>query len=380
MKLKSDYYFLRGCFALEEVLQKILEKSSRRIISSLVLEQKVQAGLKATGRDVWSYGSFARAMAKLVERGLLAPVKAPGYNGRRPPLAVRYRRAVKPLHRPPEIFQFRSQMDLSYFARKHEEFYRYQDILQAMDRYLVEVAREKPLVWDTLNERSFQLAGDEKFLASPAGAALLSRIRISHEDLHCHPVSEPFFYRLLDSGVGRKEPVSVLVVENKDSFHTLYCLLEEGFLVLYPPIDLVVYGEGNKICGSWPFFYGIPGLVDKQIRVYYYGDLDPMGLIIFYRWQKIIQRRVAERGDWHDLAASLQILPAQGLYRCLLQQGRGRESNVEGSIPADYEVPLWAQFAPVLRRSIKELWAGGRMIPQEALSASRLTALKEIVL
>ncbi len=364
------------------MLQKILEKSSRRIISSLVLEQKVQARLKAAGRDrdTWSYGSFVRAMAKLVERGLLAPVKASGYNGRRPPLAVRYRRAVKPSHRPPEIFQFRSQMDLSYFARKNEEFYRYQDILQTMDRYLVEVAREKPLVWDTLNERSFQLAGDEKFLASPGGVALLHRIRISHEDLYCRPVSEPFFYRLLDSGVGWKEPVNVLVVENKDSFHTLYRLLEEGSLALRPPVDLVVYGEGNKICGSWPFFHEIPGLVGKQIRVYYYGDLDPMGLIIFCRWQKIIQRCVAERGDWYDLAASLQILPAQGLYRYLLQQGRGRDSKVQSPIPADYEVPLWAQFVPGLRRSIEELWAGGRMIPQEALSASRLAAIKEIIL
>ena len=136
-------------------------------------------------------------MNKLVEEGLLVPVKASGYNGRIPPLAVRYRRTAKPVRRPPELFQFRSRMDLSYFTRKPQEFYRYRDLLQAIDRYLVKTAQKKPLVWDTLNERSFQLTGDEKFLDSAEGAALLRRIQVNHADLHCYPVSEPF-YRLLD--------------------------------------------------------------------------------------------------------------------------------------------------------------------------------------
>ncbi len=80
-------------FALEKILQKILEKSSRRIVSSLVLEQEMQSRLSGTGRGAWSYESFARAMDKLVEQGLLAPVKASGYNGRIP----LWRRAIAAL-------------------------------------------------------------------------------------------------------------------------------------------------------------------------------------------------------------------------------------------------------------------------------------------
>lgn len=364
---------------MEKVLQKILEKSSRRIISSLVLEQELQSRLSGTGRSAWSYESFTRAMNKLVEEGLLVPVKASGYNGRIPPLAVRYRRTAKPVRRPPELFQFRSRMDLSYFTRKPQEFYRYRDLLQAIDRYLVKTAQKKPLVWDTLNERSFQLTGDEKFLDSAEGAALLRRIQVSHADLHCYPVSEPFFYRLLDGETEQAKSTNVLVIENKDSFHTFCRLLEQGTLILHPPVGLVIYGEGNKICGSWPFFNEIPGLAGKQIQAYYYGDLDPMGLIILRRWQKAVERVIGENRR-RDLASSLQILPAQGLYHSLLQQGQDRELQVEVTSSTGYLEPLWAQFAPELRRSIEELWAGGRMIPQEALSASRLAELKEIVL
>lgn len=366
---------------LEKALRKIIEKSSRRIVSTLALEHELQGRLGRNGQDEWSYESFARAMEKLVEEGLIVPVKASGYNGRIPPLAVRYRRIARPVSPPPELFHFRSQMDLSYFARRPQEFYRYQDILQAIDRYLVGTAQEKPSVWDTLNERSFQLTGDEKFLDSAEGADLLRRIQVSHEDLHCYPVAEPFFYRLLDDRIRQAKSINVLVIENKDSFHTFCCLLGEGSLILRPPVSLAIYGEGNKICGSWPFFNEIPGPASKQIRAYYYGDLDPMGLIILQRWQKAVQRaREENRGN--DLASALEILPAQGLYRALLQQGRDRELKIkaEGLLPAaDLEL-LWTQFAPELRRSIEELWARGRMVPQEALSASRLAELKEITL
>jgi len=73
-------------------------------------------------------------------------------------------------------------MDLSYFTRKPQEFYRYRDLLQAIERYLVKTAQKKPLIWDTLNERSFQLTGDEKFLDSAEGVGLLRRIQVSHAE------------------------------------------------------------------------------------------------------------------------------------------------------------------------------------------------------
>lgn len=366
---------------MEKVLQGILEKSPRQILSSLDLEQRVQGRLSAVGRGAWSYVHFARAMDGLVERGLLAPVRASGYNGRIPPLAVRYRRTARPVSPPPEMFQFRSRMDLSYFARRPREFYRCRGELEAIDKYLLEFGRDKPPVWDTLNERSFQLTGDEKFLASAKGAALLGRIRIGLADLHCYHVAEPFFYQLLESEGDQAGPVNVLIIENKDSFHTICRLLKQGFLLLIPPISLAIYGQGNKITGSWPFLSEIPGLAGKTIRAYYYGDLDPMGLTILGRLQKAVQRAARmEEGPGLEVAHLLQILPAQGLYRFLLKQGRYRELKGMGPDSAKCLDVHWGRFAPDLRRAIEELWEGGRMIPQEALSASRLAALKEIAL
>lgn len=366
---------------MEKVLQGILEKSPHKILSSLDLEQRIQDRPGAASRGAWSYALFARAMEGLVEQGLLAPVRASGHNGRTPPLAVRYRRIVRPVSPPLEMFQFRSRMDLSYYARRPREFYRRRGELEAIDRYLLESGRDKPAVWDTLNERSFQLSGDEKFLASAEGAALLARIRIRLADLHCYHVAEPFFYQLLSGEGDQTGPVNALIVENKDSFHTLCRLLKQGGLVLNPPISLAIYGEGNKISGSWPFLSEIPGLAGRAIRAYYYGDLDPMGLMILRRLQEAVQRAAGtEAGPGSEVARSLQLLPAQGLYRCLLHQGRHRE--LKGASPGPGWCPgaLWARFAPDLRQAIEELWEGGGMIPQEALSASRLAALKEIAL
>ena len=129
-------------------------------------------------------------------------------------------------------------MDLSYFHSHPEDFYRYYEILRAIDLYLVENAGKGPEVWDTVNERSLFLTGDEKFLLSAEGGKLLNKINITLEDLHCYKVAEPFFYRLLADDVHHAGEIYGLIIENKDTFETFSRLQGEGYLCLSP---LVIY-------------------------------------------------------------------------------------------------------------------------------------------
>lgn len=149
---------------MEKLLQTIITAKSRQIVSAWEIEQDIK---KQLGELQWEkkggYEALVRGVEELVEKGLLTPIKASGHNGRVPPLSARYRRIRKRVEHPTELFNFRSPLDLSFYVNNLREFERYREILWAIDLYLVKTAKKRPEVWDTINERSFQLTGDEKF-------------------------------------------------------------------------------------------------------------------------------------------------------------------------------------------------------------------------
>lgn len=366
---------------MEELLQRIIFERSRQIISAWEMEEDLK---KRLGERQWEkkggYEALACAVEALVEKGLLIPVSSSGHNGRVPPLFARYRRRREKLKQPLELFNFRSAIDLSFYANNPAAFERDKEILLSIDAYLIKTAEKKPKIWDTLNERSFQLTGDEKFLASSAGAALLRRIKLRPQDLHCYPVPEPFFYREAGISPLPEERTKALVIENKDTFETFSRLQSEGMLSFSPPLHLFIYGEGNKITGSWPFLYKIEKTGKKGVDLYYFGDLDPEGIAIFCRLRQSVQKAFAdaEKKDPLSFCHEPRVILSEKLYRLLLEQGRSRP--LTGAAAAEEFGINFAESwcSPELAARIKQLWSAGKMIPQEALSASYLSALQEV--
>ena len=271
-------------FVVKDYLKKVLEEYPRKTIDTRELASRVQAIMGEGGWEkAGGYEVFAGDVESLVAEGVLSPVKTSGSNGRVPPLAVRYRLEKEKSAVPAELFNFRSGMDLSYFYRYPTEYECYRKVLQGLDDFLLKTENNKPGIWDTVNERSLQLAGDEKFLSSGEGSRLLSRVKLTLADLYCYKVSEPFFYRQFRNKSITKDTVHGLIVENKDTFATVLRLLEYRYLRFSPSLDLLIYGEGNKITRSWSFIDSIPGVEDKKVRLFYFGDLDPEGINIFNR-------------------------------------------------------------------------------------------------
>ncbi|NLY39113.1 MAG: hypothetical protein GX044_07420 [Firmicutes bacterium] len=361
---------------MQEFLQKIIDNYPRKTISSRDLENEV---VSLMGESAWeragAYETFAHAVARLVQKGELVPLKASGLNGRVPPLAAKYR-LKRSKQYSSEIFSFRSSMDLSYFHRHPEQFQAYQQILQNIDQYLLAASNKEPVVWDTVNERSLALTGDEKFLSSSEGAALLSKINVTLADLHCYKVAEPFFYRQFKNA-GASAEINGLIIENKDTFASISRLLERSLLRFSPALDLIIYGEGNKITKSWTFIETIPWVSGKTVNLYYFGDLDPEGFKIYHR----LLSQVNHYNSSMMAKAVLQLELAESLYALLLQQGLTRPLHKPVD---DKDISILSiscmNFSPELRISILELWLDDKMIPQEALSASRLAELGVIKL
>lgn len=69
----------------------------------------------------------------------------------------------------------------------------------------------------SLNERSFQIWGREKFLQREQGRKILAHCGVGIEQLHIYDTTEPLAYY----SASRRIPQTVLILENKDTFYSM---------------------------------------------------------------------------------------------------------------------------------------------------------------
>ncbi len=260
-----------------KILQAINTSPKKILILATDIQKPVIKYLGEKWERCGGYQAFAAAIHALEKEETDQADQDPGLNGLNPPLFLRYRKLIPQQRDYEEIKKemlsiYRSQIDLTHFLAFPQEYAAVRDVLLAIDRFLLET-RDQPLrVWDTVNERSFMLAGDEKFLASAAGKRLLKLIGVNLAQLYCVPTPEPFFY--WTTGLPNPAPncADCLIVENKDTFYTFKNLIAGRSFTVSPPVQLLIYGEGKKILSSWPFIFEC--LSSFKIRFFYFGDLN----------------------------------------------------------------------------------------------------------
>jgi hypothetical protein len=372
---------------MQDCICKAIDSFPRKMLYwDTDLRDPVARRLGSRWEDAGGYEAFAAAINELVEEKVLSPVKRSGLNGLSPPLALRYRKlslkeddysAVKE-----EILSaYCSRIDLSSFLSSPKDYDKHRDILMAIDQFLIEAENNPPAVWDTVNERSFALAGHEKFLSSDKGNQLLKRIKITLHDLCCVPAPEPFFFWATALSLLPEERALCLVVENKDIFHSLKYLLGAGKLKTIPEIHLLIYGEGKKILSSWSFIYEcLPEAAGYQFL--YFGDMDPEGVGICADLITAVRGGVdtAIPGQFFATADNsripvVEVLPAEPLYNLLLATGKSRPIDKDQSgVTWRRMQPFFDLCSPTLLDRIAPLWEVRRAVPQEALTASMLAA------
>lgn len=135
----------------------------------------------------------------------------------------------------------------------------------------------------SINERSFQIFGDEKFLSSSEGKSFLNKYHISLASLNIYKTPEPFIY-YLNRYTNCK---NALIIENKDTWYTMKHILKDYGTICGIPIKALIYGEGRKIQSSFAYIEEEDTLDIHDIQTFYYfGDIDASGLDIFYKLKK----------------------------------------------------------------------------------------------
>ena len=157
--------------------------------------------------------------------------------------------------------------------------------MKSISQFLVNKAQKECFL--SVNERSFELLGNEKLLSSNKGRKLLANIGITYEDLCCFETYEPFFHY----GLAQRPNDNILIIENKDTFFSLKKLFLEGYTSWFGvPFKMLIYGEGNKITKSIDYMEELH--VPEESQIYYFGDFDPEGFAILHRIREKIKRKI----------------------------------------------------------------------------------------
>ncbi|MGM0940276.1 MAG: Wadjet anti-phage system protein JetD domain-containing protein [Bacillota bacterium] len=302
-----------------------------------------------------SYEAFAEEVLALEEAGILAMVKSKGRSPRKPSVALHYRiqkAKLKQAHHhllQQYRIQFHREIDLDYYYQ-HDPKQWHEDLpyLRQIDQYIR--TNGFPTEAIPIPERSYEIAGDEKWITEKKGKELLERVHL-FDKMKIMPVSEPLKYAINPNQV--QEPKQLhLIVENKTTYQGLLPAIKQtAFATL-------IYGSGKTIIQSIEQFnQQYPITADHHF--FYFGDIDREGISI-----------------WHSLANKIELRLAFPFYRaCLAKQpaqGKAYQRKREGAEDAFLQ---W--FDQQEQRQIKRLLAEGYYYPQETLRTKELQQIWE---
>ena len=194
-----------------------------------------------------------------------------------------------------------------------------------------------------IKERSLQIFGDEKRLDVLANSALFRAERLDlKRDLRCEVVGEPLSWKRGPIAAAQQP---IIVLENAATWHS-YCRWNSERLIF----SAVVYGCGNRFVDGVRYLDDIFAELSGRRRVFYFGDLDPQGLLI--------PQEASARAQATSLVA---VEPHLWSYRQLLMLGDGRDQPWEGEPPSSTLCDWLGELAEPAR----QLFASGQRLAQE---------------
>lgn len=328
----------------------------QKLIQWLRTYPKITIGLselemKFQGEQI-DYETFALTVSELENEGILEAVKAHGRNGKPITLAYQYRihkrllqdEHVRELHQWSAKLHPAISLD-AYYSLGEDRWRADLPYIERVDAYLKRERR--PVRQAPAPERSYELVRDEKWITDQGGQALLERLGV-WEQLMVVPVSDPLMLAV-NPAVGFESKNHLhLIVENKTTF--------QGLVPELPalPFSSLIYGCGRKIVGNLGMLRLQYPVQSAEHELYYFGDLDLEGILI-----------------WYDLNARFEVRLALPFYRACLEkepsQGKHNHRLHEEALRA-----FTGNFTEAEAEKINAMLRGGGYIPQETLRSEDL--------
>ncbi|MDG6249508.1 Wadjet anti-phage system protein JetD domain-containing protein [Methanocalculus sp.] len=337
----------------------------------------IENALKERGINLFTdqvrHDKFIESMGCLINRSILEPLKSAQplqQYGRLPDKYTIHREVIAkpgaPLSQEDrnELYSLLPPINIDYYATHSEHYIRDRDYILKINALIRQ--RENCEIL-TVNERSYELFDDEKAIdaaddAAVDGAAILKRLRLTHEDIRAKKVFEPFFCREKGFSNRNRGDRTVLIIENKDTFWTFQDAVIRG---LVSGIHLVIFGEGKAILRKFEYIETVGGAAEDQY--FYFGDIDREGISIY--------------NQLNAKYPQYNIQPATSLYTLILQK-----AGLEGARPLrTLQRVKKFSFSPFLDyfdlengELIRRIINNELYLPQEALNITDLQRLADV--
>lgn len=248
---------------------------------------------------VWpdlDYERLYQLIGEWMEQGLIQPIKKSGLTSFRPPVFHEYKKVIiKPDYSSclDRIKALHPKLNIGRYLSRPEHYAGQQEAIQKLSEFFWRKGADFNQIM-SVNEKSYEIWGDEKLLDSAVGQALLTYNRITLAELGCYRTPEPYFSTIF-SWEFRDQVI--LIIENKDTWYTISKLLKQSphKQLCKIPIAMTVYGEGNKATRKGGISEFLKDYTSLETMVYYFGDIDVAGIDIYERVQKANQELRIER-------------------------------------------------------------------------------------
>lgn len=233
-------------------------------------------------RDI-PYEDQCKYVLNLISDGRVKPLKASGTNGKHPALYREYWliEQEKDCHALEEELKYRLHplISVDYYLSHLKNYEKDRQWVWLLSEYLKH-SRDRLRYEESVNERSFEIWGREKFLGREQGKRILKNCGLTEAFLHIYQTTEPLAYY----SHTRQIPQNLLILENKDTFYSMRRhLLDGGGKILGMEFGTLIYGAGKGILRSFLDFDLCvePYMRDGRNGIYYFGDLDYEGIGIY---------------------------------------------------------------------------------------------------
>ena len=243
-----------------------------------------------------NYNELKDIVFKLIEEEKISIIKASGTNGKKPALYNKYN-VIKEKEDNSVYFEeldykIIPEIDISYFRKNIEKYKENRRYILKLNEFLM---KNKAALNNRISqkERSFQIWQEEKYLQNK-GLTLLKKLNISINELNFYETNEPLAYYPMEHSC----PQNILIIENMDTFYTFRKhLMSKSNKFFGVNISTVIYGKGKGIEKSIKDFDIVVDEFVSDVRntIYYLGDLDFEGIIIYENLELMIKEKYTIR-------------------------------------------------------------------------------------
>lgn len=349
---------------VEEMIYKKLKEKIQNMCRKFILLEEMLSWAETLSIDMPTFLQsqqgqkvFCSVINRLVNEKILKP------SGTRPATINGLYKKYRKIYTEKRDHAFASEIirsiappaSVDYYINNHNDFIADKSVIETISDFLKQEGKD----FVTVNERAYELFGDEKFFkgtdkARSWGETVLKRLGLKYEDLRCYETPEPFF-NFQRKDFSKLKSRNVYIIENKDTFWSFKHNLMDFPSKSNP--DMLIYGEGKKILSSFKFVEEYEINPENDLFIYF-GDLDPEGINIFCALKdKYPQYRIEPFIDGYMaiLEIGLKKIPSRTPSKQVIN-----ENNIRRFIEA---------FDKTTAEQIKNLLISGCYIPQEALSA-----------